>query len=172
MNVLVDASVWIDHLHRSDPGLVELLQASEVVMHSAVLGELACGTLPNRRAFLSLWSALPPAAEVSPAEALRLIEEKRLWGKGLGWTDVLLIGSTLLSPARLWTRDRSLLRAAKNPGACYGQLSAGFPSSICTTRRLIGSAGPVLTRPQYDNRLLGHPLREALTCRSNLEPVC
>jgi predicted nucleic acid-binding protein len=116
MNVLVDASVWIDHLHRSDPGLVALLQASKVVMHSAVLGELTCGSLPNRRELLSLWSALPPAAEVSPAEALRLIEEKRLWGKGLGWTDVLLIGSTLLSPARLWTRDRPLLRAAKELG--------------------------------------------------------
>ena len=116
MNVLVDASVWIDHLHRSDAGLVALLQSSEVVMHSAVLGELACGTLPNRRELLSLWSALPAAAEVSPAEALVLIEEKRLWGKGLGWTDVLLIGSTLLSSARLWTRDRSLLRAAKNLG--------------------------------------------------------
>jgi predicted nucleic acid-binding protein len=116
MNVLVDASVWIDHLHRSDPGLVALLQASEVVMHSAVLGELACGALPNRPELLSLWSALPPAAEVSPTEALRLIEEQRLWGKGLGWTDILLIGSTLLSSARLWTRDRPLLRAARKLG--------------------------------------------------------
>ena len=116
MNVLVDASVWIDHLHRSDPRLVALLQASEVVMHSAVLGELACGTLPNRLELIWLWSALPSATEVSPAEALRLIEEKRLWGKGLGWTDVLLIGSTLLSPARLWTRDRPLMRPAKEPG--------------------------------------------------------
>jgi predicted nucleic acid-binding protein len=51
MNVLVDSSVWIDHLHRSDTGLVVLLQASEVVMHPVVLGELACGTLPNRREF-------------------------------------------------------------------------------------------------------------------------
>src|SRR5258708_9349521 len=101
MNVLVDASVWIDHLHRSDLGLVRLLQSSEVVMHSAVLGELACGTLPNRRELLSLWSALPPAAEVSPAEALRLIEDRRLWGKCLARTYVLLIGSTLLSPVTL-----------------------------------------------------------------------
>ena len=116
MSVLVDASVWIDHLHHSDPGLVALLQSSEVVMHPAVLGELACGTLPNRRELLSLWSALPAAAEVSPAEALRLIEDRQLWGKGLGWTDVLLIGSTLLSPARLWTRDRPLFRAAKGLG--------------------------------------------------------
>ena len=116
MSVLVDASVWIDHLHRAEPGLIALLQSSDVVMHAAVLGELACGTLPNRRELLLLWSALPRAAEVSPVEALRLIEERRLWGKGLGWTDVLLIGSTLLSPARLWTRDRPLSRAARELG--------------------------------------------------------
>jgi predicted nucleic acid-binding protein len=116
MSVLVDASVWIDHLHRPEPELVALLQSSEVVMHSAVLGELACGTLPNRRELLLLWSALPRAAEAWPVEALRLIEERRLWAKGLGWTDVLLIGSTLLSPARLWTRDRPLSRAAQELG--------------------------------------------------------
>jgi hypothetical protein len=87
MNVLVDTSVWIDHLHHSEPGLVALLQSSEVIMHSAVLGELACGALPRRQEFLSLWSVLPSGAEISPAEGLRLVEEKRLWGKGLGWTD-------------------------------------------------------------------------------------
>jgi predicted nucleic acid-binding protein len=116
MNVLVDTSVWIDHLHRSEPGLVTLLQSSEVIMHSAVLGELACGALPRRREFLSLWSVLPLGAEISAAEGLRLIEEKQLWGKGLGWTDVLLIGSTLLSSARIWTRDRPLLHTAKALG--------------------------------------------------------
>jgi hypothetical protein len=85
-------------------------------MHSAVLGELACGALPRRQEFLSLWSALPSGAEISSAEGLRLVEEKRLWGKGLGWTDVLLIGSTLLSSVRIWTRDRPLLRAVKELG--------------------------------------------------------
>jgi predicted nucleic acid-binding protein len=118
MSVLVDTSVWIDHLHQSEPGLVALLQSSEVIMHSAVLGELACGALPRRQEFLSLWSVLPFGPEISSAEGLRLVEGERLWGKGLGWTDVLLIGSTLLSSSsvRIWTRDRPLLRAAKNLG--------------------------------------------------------
>jgi predicted nucleic acid-binding protein len=118
MNVLVDTSVWIDHLHQSEPGLVALLQSSEVIMHSAVLGELACGALPRRQEFLSLWSVLPFVPEISSAEGLRLVEGERLRGKGLGWTDVLLIGSTLLSSSsvRIWTRDRPLLRAAKNLG--------------------------------------------------------
>ncbi|MFZ0503531.1 MAG: PIN domain-containing protein [Chthoniobacterales bacterium] len=119
MNVLVDASVWIDHLHQADSRLVTLLQSSEVVMHPAVLGELACGSLPNRKTLLSLWSALPRAAEVSPAEGLRLVEDHTLWGKGLGWTDVLLLGSALLSGVELWTRDRPLLRMAKQLGLSF-----------------------------------------------------
>ena len=116
MNVLVDASVWIDHLHRADRELIALLQRSEVVMHSAVLGELACGRLPNRQEFLSLWSALPRAMEASSEEGLRLVEERELWGKGLGWVDILLLGSALLSGVKLWTRDRPLLRVVKDLG--------------------------------------------------------
>ena len=113
MQVLVDTSVWIDHLRRSDANLVALLQATGVVMHPAVFGELACGSIPNRREFLSLWSALPRAVEISSAEALVLLENRRLWGRGLGWTDIQLLGSALVSKVRLWTRDRPLQLTAK-----------------------------------------------------------
>jgi predicted nucleic acid-binding protein len=119
MRVLVDASVWIDHLRRSDVKLVALLQTSQVVMHPAVLGELACGALPDRQKLVSLWSALPRAAEVSSTEALQLIEQRRLWGRGLGWTDVQLLGSALLSNLRLWTRDRPLQQVANEVGVKF-----------------------------------------------------
>ena len=112
MDVLVDTSIWIDHLHRRDAGLAALLQAARVVMHPAVLAELACGNIPKRQEFLSLWIALPRAVEISSAEALDLIEDRRLWGRGLGWTDIHLLGSALLSGVRLWTRDSSLRQTA------------------------------------------------------------
>jgi predicted nucleic acid-binding protein len=113
MRVLVDTSVWIDHLHRSDPNLVALLESTQVVMHPAVLGELACGMMRNRQELLSLWLALPCVVEVSSAEALALLENRRLWGRGLGWIDVHLLGSALVSQARLWTRDHLLRLAAR-----------------------------------------------------------
>jgi predicted nucleic acid-binding protein len=112
MQVLVDTSVWIDHLHRTDPELVALLRETLVVMHSAVLGELACGTIPNRREFLSLCLALPRVANVSFEEALALLENRMLWGRGLGWTDIHLLAATLVSRTLLWTRDRLLRDAA------------------------------------------------------------
>jgi hypothetical protein len=111
MEVLVDTSVWIDHLHRADYELVALLRETRVLMHSAVLGELACGRIQNRQEFLFLLSALPRATEVSFEEALSLLENRMLWGRGLGWMDIHLLASVLVSRTMLWTRDR-LLRVA------------------------------------------------------------
>jgi predicted nucleic acid-binding protein len=112
MRVLVDTSVWINHLHRADADLIALLRQSRVLMHPSVLGELACGSIPNRQEFLSLWLALPRIIEVSFEDTLLLLENKALWGRGLGWTDIHLLASALVSGTMLWTRDRLLRNAA------------------------------------------------------------
>jgi predicted nucleic acid-binding protein len=112
MQVLVDTSVWIDHLHRGNPELVALLRETLVVMHPAVLGELAGGTLPNRQEFLALWLSLPRVASVSFEEAIALLENRILWGRGLGWTDIHLLATALVARTMLWTRDRILRHAA------------------------------------------------------------
>ena len=113
MQVLVDTSVWIDHLRRADTELVALLQEASVLMHPAVLGELACGRIPNRQKLLALWLALPRVLTVSFEEAFALVENRMLWGRGLGWTDIHLLASALLSRTTLWTKDRVLRHAAQ-----------------------------------------------------------
>lgn len=112
MNVLVDSSVWIDHLRRGEPELVRLLEAGWVVTHPAVIGELACGSLRKRESFLRQLMLLPVLAEGRAEEALHLLEEHRLWGRGLGWVDILLLTSCRISGTRIWTRDRGLQAAA------------------------------------------------------------
>jgi predicted nucleic acid-binding protein len=112
MQVLVDTSVWIDHLHRTDTELVALLQRTRVVMHPGVFGELSCGSIPNRQELLSLWLWLPRVADVSFEETIAFLEQRKLWGRGLGWTDVHLLAATLVSKTMLWTRDRLLQEAA------------------------------------------------------------
>ena len=99
-------------LFRSDPELVALLQQTLVVTHPAVLGELACGSIPNRQEFLTLWLTLPRVANVSFEEAMALLENRKLWSQGLGWTDIQLLASTLVSRSMLWTRDRLLKHTA------------------------------------------------------------
>jgi predicted nucleic acid-binding protein len=110
--VLADTSVWIQHFRGGEPKLACHLADGQVLMHPFVLGELACGNLKNRAEILSALHELPSAKLASTAEALQLIEDRRLWGRGLGWVDVHLFASALLSECGFWTLDKKLARAA------------------------------------------------------------
>lgn len=110
--ILVDTSVWVNHLRRTEDALVEMLHGGEVVTHAFVIGELACGGIGNRSEFLSLMSALPMLAKASDSEVLTFIERHRLMGQGLGLIDVHLLASCMLAGAALWTHDAKLAKAA------------------------------------------------------------
>lgn len=114
--VLVDTSVWIAHFREGQPVLVDLLSDGLVVMHAFVSGELACGNLKRRAEILSHLRALPAAKQASDLEVMRLVEERRLWGRGLGWIDAHLLAAALLSNCRFWTLDRRLRTAASELG--------------------------------------------------------
>ena len=110
--MLVDTSIWIDHFRRSQPALVDALERGDVESHDFVVGELACGTLPRRDDVLTLMRALPRIAAVTHAEAMALVAERQLWGRGLGWIDVNLLAAVLVAGTRLWTIDRRLRKIA------------------------------------------------------------
>lgn len=111
--ILVDTSVWVDHLRRTDPGLVALLERAAVVMHPFVVGEIACGTLRDRELVLELLQDLPAAVVATDDEVMQFIERHALYSKGIGYVDVHLLASVALTGGtRLWTRDQRLRRAA------------------------------------------------------------
>ncbi|HET8540243.1 MAG TPA: PIN domain-containing protein [Anaeromyxobacter sp.] len=114
--ILADTSLWVDHLRSGSRELADALEGSEVLGHPHVTGELACGNLRNRVAILQLLRDLPQAVLVTEEEALHCVERNRLYGRGLGWTDVHLLASALLTPARLWTLDAALAREARRCG--------------------------------------------------------
>ncbi|MCC4309724.1 type II toxin-antitoxin system VapC family toxin [Alcanivorax marinus] len=123
--VLVDTSVWVDHLRVGDPGLVRLLEDHRVRMHPFVVGELACGNLSRRDEVLDLLRRLPGVPVADQDEVLFLIERHRLMGRGIGFVDAHLLAATRLSPATtLWTRDRRLAEAARGLGVDDGYLTA------------------------------------------------
>lgn len=118
--ILVDTSVWVDHLRRGDAGLVELLERSSVVMHPFVVGEIACGSLHDRNAILELLQDLPAAVVADNDEVLRFIERHALDGRGIGYVDVHLLASVALTQgAKLWTRDMKLQRVAAALGCAH-----------------------------------------------------
>lgn len=114
--VLADTSVWIQHFRLGEPVLAGRLVQGLVLMHPFVSGELACGNLRNRAAVLSDLRTLPPADLASHTEVLRLLEDRRLWGRGLGWVDLHLLASAMLSKGEFWTLDKRLAQAGKKLG--------------------------------------------------------
>ncbi len=114
--ILVDTSVWVAHLRRSNSKLYKLLDEAKVFAHPFVVGELACGNLRNRSIILADLEALPKPVLATQAEVMRLIEHRRLWGCGIGLIDVNLLASALLSDCELWSLDKKLAGAAGAAG--------------------------------------------------------
>jgi predicted nucleic acid-binding protein len=115
--ILVDTSVWIDHLRFRNRTLISLLEREEVLTHPFVIGELACGRLRNRQQILELIGRLPATRVADHDEVLAFVERQRLFGQGIGWVDAHLLASTLLSHATLFTLDRRLSSVARVVGA-------------------------------------------------------
>lgn len=118
--ILVDTSIWIDHLRSGDATLAGLLNGGTVLTHTWVTGELALGNLSRRDEILGLLHGLPQATVARDHEILRLIEQELLYGTGIGYIDAQLLAATRLTPdTTLWTRDERL-------SAITARLGLGF----------------------------------------------
>jgi predicted nucleic acid-binding protein len=108
--ILADTSVWIDHFRNRNAELEELLIKNEVMIHPFIIGELACGSIRNRIEILELLNEMPRADVAEHHEVLKLIEDRRLYGRGIGLIDVHLIASALITKVRLLTMDKALAK--------------------------------------------------------------
>jgi predicted nucleic acid-binding protein len=112
--ILVDTSVWVDHLRKGDAELESLLENGSVLSHPFVIGELALGNIPKRNVFLDAIRDLPKATMAEDDEVLRFISEYTLFGLGVGYVDAHLLAAVKLTAgASLWTRDKRLRRVAQ-----------------------------------------------------------
>ena len=117
--ILVDTSIWVGHLRKGDDYLSLLLDQGLVLIHPFIIGELACGSMVNRREILRLLDALPGVVAAEHTEVLRLLEVKRLYGQGVGWVDAHLLASAMISQSLVWTSDKRLHRVAESLGVAY-----------------------------------------------------
>lgn len=111
---MVDTSIWIDHFNRTDKELTNLLNSGRVCLHPFIIGELACGNLSNRSEILTLLNALPLVEPALENEVYTLIENRKLYGIGLGFVDVHLLAAALIHDVKILTRDKVLKKAATN----------------------------------------------------------
>ena len=115
--ILVDTSIWVDHLRTGDEALAGLLNAGRVLTHPHIIGELALGDLKQRQVILHLLRNLPRATVATDDEVLGFIDAHAIFGVGVGYVDAHLLAAVRLTPdAALWTRDKRLFAAARDLG--------------------------------------------------------
>jgi predicted nucleic acid-binding protein len=120
--ILIDTSVWVDHLRAGDETVAALLESSRVLVHPFVIGELALGHLRQRHTILSTLQDLPQADVATDTEVLSLIELQSLAGLGIGYVDAHLLASIRLSAgSALWTRDKRLSGVAERLGMSWSE---------------------------------------------------
>ncbi len=124
--ILVDSSVWIDHLRSGNTALASLLDNGAVLSHPWVIGELALGNLSRREEILGLLRGLPQVTVAEQDEVLRLIEREGLYGVGIGYVDAQLLAASRLTPdTTLWTTDKRLSTVATRLGLGIGNPATG-----------------------------------------------
>ena len=119
MKVLVDTSIWVDHLRRPEPGVIRLIAVGDLLMHPGVRGELVVGNLPARREMLVALRNLPLLAASEWESVFAFIESNRLYGRGLSWVDTQLLCAVGQARHQLWTRDVALRQAAETLGLAW-----------------------------------------------------
>lgn len=117
--ILVDTSIWIDHLRHGNPALASLLQNEVVCTHDFVIGELACGNLRNRAEVLGLLQSLPRLSAATEDETLFFIEQQHFMERGIGYIDVHLLAAAVIRGIPIWTKDKRLMSVAEEKGWAY-----------------------------------------------------
>lgn len=117
--ILVDTSIWIDHLRSGSPALAALLQTDAVCTHDFVIGELACGNLRRRAELLSLLQSLPRLSAATEDETLFFIEQQQLMGRGIGYIDAHLLAAAVIRNVPIWTKDKRLKAIAEESAWAY-----------------------------------------------------
>jgi predicted nucleic acid-binding protein len=113
--ILVDTSIWVDHLRAGNNVLAGLLGTGMVLARPLVICELGLGDLRQRDVVLSALSDLPRASVATEAEVLRFIDHHALFGRGIGYVH-LLAAVRLIAGAALWTFDKRLHEVAAHLG--------------------------------------------------------
>lgn len=116
MSVLVDTSIWAEHIRRGDQRLARLLGAGEVATHEYIIGELTLGFVRRSGRFMTEVGDLVLIERARHEEVLAFVASHRLEGSGIDWVDAHLLTSAKIAGTDLWTADRAMLRAAAKAG--------------------------------------------------------
>jgi len=115
--ILVDTSVWVDHLRNPETTLEQLIRANLVIGHPYVTGEVAVGDIRDWHETVTGLQELRQAQIATETEFLALVAQEKLAATGLGFVDIHILASCRITPdTKLWSRDKRLARHADRLG--------------------------------------------------------
>jgi hypothetical protein len=117
--ILADTSIWIHHFREANTELRDNLVRGRVSIHNMIIGELACGNLPDRQNTLLYFSNLPIISNSLDKEVMHFIESHELMGRGIGYVDAHLLTAAIINNHKLWSADKKLQAIALAHGVCY-----------------------------------------------------
>ena len=120
--ILADSSVWIDYLADGDAGFEDLLSNNRILCHPYVIGEVSLGSLGRqRKPIMNDIYRLPMLMPARHSEVMTLIDNKRIYSRGIGYVDMCLLAAVTLRPGTtLVTRDKRLRSVASELGVSAG----------------------------------------------------
>jgi predicted nucleic acid-binding protein len=117
--VLVDTSVWIEHIKKTDDVLTKLLRDNLVVVHPFVFGELLLGGMPAESEFAQLLDKTKEKFILYPDTIATMINNSDVVGQGIGLIDTYLLHYCKSKGLKLYTRDGKLATLATRCGCLY-----------------------------------------------------
>jgi predicted nucleic acid-binding protein len=119
--IIVDTSVWVDHIRGRSTPLEDILGQSRIALHPFVFGELMLMGLPKSGPFAqNAFAKYAEAIVASPPEVAAFINWAKLAGEGIGYVDAHLLMSARLTPdGKILTLDKDILAQAKRFGVAY-----------------------------------------------------
>jgi predicted nucleic acid-binding protein len=118
--IIIDTSIWIDHIRGIDTPLDAILGSGTEAMHPFVYGELLLNGLPKRGALAERLAGLKPAPVASATDVGAFIIWAKLAGTGIGYVDThLLLSARLVPGGMLMTSDGNLRKQAERLDIAY-----------------------------------------------------
>jgi len=118
--ILVDTSVWVNHLKTKSEKLAELLENRLIRTHQLIIGEIACGTPTDRKLTLAMLHKLKQVKHASALNVLTLIENEKLYGHGCRIVDITILASAIITTnTEIWTLDKRLKELAERFNILY-----------------------------------------------------
>ena len=119
--VLADTNAWIDFIRDRYPHLRELIRASRVIGHSAIVGELTLGCGERSAKLAEFVLTLPTIDELKFGDVREFAIQAKLACCGIGWCDSCLLAdcASMNGAIQLLTGDQTLRAAARRLGVSY-----------------------------------------------------